>query len=71
MTVLTMDIVTMELASVVKVSLELIVLSPLVQMIVSLVENVLITPVFALQDGHTSIVPLNFAPMTAVETVIA
>jgi len=67
MIALIMDIVTMEHVSAEKDSLELIVQFLLVQIIVSLVDNVLIPLVFALQDGLISIVQLNYAPMIAVE----
>jgi len=56
-TALTMDIAIMELVSVAKDSLELIVQLLLVPIIVCLVENVLTALVFAHQDGQTLIVP--------------
>jgi len=67
MIVLIMDIATTELVSVEKDLLELIVQLHLAQIIVSLVVLVLITPVFALQDGLTLIVLLNFVPMIVME----
>jgi len=57
----------MEHVSVERDSLELIVQFLLVQIIVSLVDNVLIPLVFVLQDGLISIAQLNYAPMIAVE----
>lgn len=66
-----MGIATMELVSVAKVSLELIARSLLAPTIVCLEVNVLTTPAFAPQDGHTSTAQSNFAPMIALEMVIA
>jgi len=57
----------MEHVSVERDSLELIAQFLLVQIIVSLVDNVLIPLVFVLQDGLISIAQLNYAPMIAVE----